>query len=57
VVKTSHFGSNRSYGLSKAILLYSDGQEAFATVHEPKKTRRMEEHLILMPANPSPLTS
>jgi PRTRC genetic system protein B len=36
VVKTSHFGSNRSYGLSKAILLYSDGQEAFATVHEPK---------------------
>jgi PRTRC genetic system protein B len=38
VVKTSHFGSNRSYGLSKAILLYSDGQEAFATVHEPKNS-------------------
>jgi len=38
VVKTSHFGSNRSYGLAKAILLYSDGQEAFATVHEPKSS-------------------
>ena len=38
MVKTSHFGSNRSYGLSKAILLYSDGQEAFATVHEPKNS-------------------
>ena len=38
VVKTSHFGSNRSYGLAKAILLYSDGQEAFATVHEPKNS-------------------
>jgi len=36
MMKTTHFGSNRSYGLSKAILLYSDGQEAFATVHEPK---------------------
>ena len=38
MVKTSHFGSNRSYGLAKAILLYSDGQEAFATVHEPKNS-------------------
>jgi PRTRC genetic system protein B len=38
VIKTSHFGSNRSYGLAKAILLYSDGQEAFATVHEPKNS-------------------
>ena len=38
MVKTSHFGSNRSYGLAKAILLYSDGQEAFATVHEPKSS-------------------
>ena len=38
VMKTTHFGSNRSYGLSKAILVYSDGQEAFATVHEPKNS-------------------
>jgi PRTRC genetic system protein B len=38
VMKTAHFGSNRSYGLSKAILLYSDGQETFATVHEPKNS-------------------
>src|ERR1700683_4008631 len=36
VVKTSHFGSNRSYGLAKAILLYSDGQEPSAPCHEPK---------------------
>lgn len=36
MMKTTHFGSNRSYGLSKAILVYSDGQEAFATVHEPR---------------------
>ncbi len=36
MTKTTHFGSNRSYGLSKAILVYSDGQEAFATVHEPR---------------------
>jgi PRTRC genetic system protein B len=36
MMKTTHFGSNRSYGLSKAILIYSDGQEAFATVHEPR---------------------
>jgi PRTRC genetic system protein B len=34
--KTAHFGSNRNFGLSKAILLYSDGRELFATVHEPK---------------------
>ena len=36
MTKTTHFGSNRSYCLSKAILLYSDGKEAFATVHEPR---------------------
>ena len=36
MTKAAHFGSNRSYGLSKAILVYSDGQELFATVHEPK---------------------
>jgi PRTRC genetic system protein B len=36
MMKSTHFGSNRSYGLSKAILVYSDGQEAFATVHKPK---------------------
>ncbi len=36
MTKTAHFGSNRNFGLSKAILLYSDGRELFATVHEPK---------------------
>jgi PRTRC genetic system protein B len=36
VTKTVHFGSNRSFGLSKAILIYSDGQELFATVHAPR---------------------
>jgi PRTRC genetic system protein B len=38
MMKTAHFGSNRSYGLSKAILVFSDGQESFATVHEPKNS-------------------
>ena len=38
MMTTTHFGSNRSYGLSKAILIYSDGQEAFATVHEPRNS-------------------
>lgn len=36
MTKSVHFGSNRSFGLSKAILVYSDGQELFATVHAPK---------------------
>jgi PRTRC genetic system protein B len=36
MTKTAHFGSNRNFSLSKAILLYSDGRECFATVHEPK---------------------
>jgi PRTRC genetic system protein B len=36
MTKTAHFGSNRNFGLSKAILLYSDGRELFATVHELK---------------------
>ena len=36
MTKTVHFGSNRSFGLSKAILVYSDGQELFATVHAPR---------------------
>jgi len=38
MMKTVHFGSNRSYGLSRAILVYSDGQESFATIHEPKNS-------------------
>ena len=38
MMKTVHFGSNRSYGLSTAILVYSDGQESFATIHEPKNS-------------------
>ena len=36
MTKTVHFGSNRDFALSKAILVYSDGREAFATVHEPR---------------------
>jgi PRTRC genetic system protein B len=36
MVKSTHFGSNRSFVLNRAILLYSDGHELFATLHEPK---------------------
>ena len=36
MTKTTHFGSNRNFGLSKALLVYTDGQEAFATVHAAK---------------------
>jgi PRTRC genetic system protein B len=36
MTRTTHFGSNRNFGLSKAVLVYSDGQETFATVHETK---------------------
>src|ERR1035437_5119398 len=36
MTKTTHFGSNRLFALSKAVLVYSDAQEAFATVHEAK---------------------
>ncbi len=36
MTKSTHFGLNRNFGLSKAVLVYSDGQEAFATVHEAK---------------------
>jgi PRTRC genetic system protein B len=36
MTKMTHFGSNRLFGLSKAVLVYSDAQEAFATVHEAK---------------------
>jgi hypothetical protein len=36
MTKAAHFGSNRSFGLSRAILLYSDGQTLFATLHETK---------------------
>src|ERR1035437_2159523 len=36
MTKTTHVGSNRLFGLSKAVLVYSDAQEAFATVHEAK---------------------
>jgi PRTRC genetic system protein B len=38
MTKTMHFGSNRNFGLSKAVLVYSDGQEAFATVHGVKRS-------------------
>ena len=36
MTKSAHFGSNSSFGLSKAILVYSDGQHLFATMHEPR---------------------
>jgi hypothetical protein len=36
MTKSAHFGSNSSFGLSKAILVYSDGQQLFATMHEPR---------------------
>ena len=36
MTKSAHFGSNSSFGLSKAILVYSDGQQSFATMHEPR---------------------
>ncbi len=35
MTKSAHFGSNSSFGLSKAILVYSDGQQMFATMHQP----------------------
>ncbi len=36
MTKSAHFGSNSSFGLSKAILVYSDGQQLFATMHQPR---------------------
>jgi PRTRC genetic system protein B len=36
MTKSAHFGSNSSFGLSKAILVYSDAQHLFATMHEPR---------------------
>src|SRR6202035_3886576 len=36
MTKSAHFGSNSSFRLSKAILVYSDGQQLFATMHEPR---------------------
>src|SRR5260370_30941652 len=36
MTKSAHFGSNSSFGLSKAVLVYSDGQQLFATMHEPR---------------------
>ena len=36
MTKSAHFGSNSSFGLSKAILVYSDGRQLFATMHEPR---------------------
>ena len=36
MTKSAHFGSNSSFGLSKAILVYSDGQQSFATMHQPR---------------------
>ena len=38
MTETAHFGSNRSFGLSKAVLVYSDGQEIFATVHQTRES-------------------
>jgi len=36
MTKSAHFGSNSSFGLSKAILVYSDGRQLFATMHQPR---------------------
>jgi PRTRC genetic system protein B len=38
MLKSTHFGHNGAFGLSRAILVYSDGRESFATVHEPKRS-------------------
>src|SRR5690348_6256093 len=38
MLKSTHFGRNGMFGLSRAILVYSDGRESFATVHEPKRS-------------------
>ena len=40
MTKSAHFGSNSSFRLSKAILVYSDGQQLFATMHEPRDSSR-----------------
>ena len=38
MMKSTHFGRNGTFSLSKAILVYSDGRESFATVHQPKRS-------------------
>ena len=38
MTKSTHLGFNGAFSLSRAILVYSDGRQAFATVHEPKRS-------------------
>ena len=38
MTKSTHFGCNGAFSLSKAILVYSDGRRSFATVHQPKRS-------------------
>lgn len=38
MMKSTHFGCNGTFSLSSAILVYSDGRESFATVHQPKRS-------------------
>jgi PRTRC genetic system protein B len=38
MTKSAHLGRNGTFNLLGAILVYSDGRESFATVHQPKRS-------------------
>jgi PRTRC genetic system protein B len=38
MMTSTEFGRNGAFGLSRAILVYSDGRQSFATVHQPKRS-------------------
>jgi len=38
MTKNAHFGCNGAFSLSRAILVYSDGRQSFATLHQPKRS-------------------
>jgi PRTRC genetic system protein B len=38
MTKSARLGRNDAFNLSRAILVYSDGRESFATVHQPKRS-------------------
>jgi PRTRC genetic system protein B len=38
MTKSADFGRNGAFSLSRAILVYSDGRQSFATVHQPKRS-------------------
>src|SRR5260370_17234062 len=54
MTKSAHFGSNSCFGLSKAILGYSDGQQSFATMHQPCDSPHARPP-YLAPTKPLPL--